>query len=326
MKICCPNSGRRRFFARLTSLSHSHITPHHPTSPHITPHHPPHLSPNHPQTITHPKKPAQRPTSISPQTTSPNQAKLSTMRFFPKLLRWPALIFTAIFVAAGTLIILNPTWIKVEDVRLELNPESHEDLLFQRIKSTLDPQFAKFKDKYFWEVPLTSVFEMTTKDKRVKKVSIYREFPSRLRVEIEPYTPVLAYLAGDGRIYPVATDATLLPALPPADAPDLPFLRGEDLKDEPGLRETALELYESIPEDGALNKKQISEISYSKKDGFKLFVSSATSEVRMGDTDFGPKISRVTKVLSYLDSQNIKGRVIDARFSKKVVVRVRNSP
>ena len=46
----------------------------------------------------------------------------------------------------------------------------------------------------------------------------------------------------------------------------------------------------------------------------------------MGEGDFDLKVSRVEKVMSYLHNRNIKGRVIDARFSKKVVVRVRNTP
>lgn len=248
------------------------------------------------------------------------------MSFLFKILRWPFVIVLLAVITAGIIFALNPAWIRVQEIQIDLAEDSHENLLFERIKSSLAPQFSRYEGRYFWQVPLSFVHEITTKDKRVKKVSIYREFPSRVRVEVEPYTPVLNYLSSDGRVYPVATDATLLPALPYADASDIPFLRGEDLKDEPALREQAIELYETIPDEGALNKKQISEIIYSKKDGFKVFVSGATAEVKMGDTDFGPKVSRVTKVLSYLDSQNIKGRVIDARFSKKVLVRVRNNP
>lgn len=241
-------------------------------------------------------------------------------------LRWPALLLILLLITAGTLIALNPSWVRVETIQVDLASESQEDTLFQRIKTALGPQLTKYEGKYFWQVSLNQVYDLINKDKRVKTISIYREFPSLVRVVIEPYTPVLAYLGGDGRIYPVATDATLLPALANTEAPDLPFLRGEDLRDEPKLREAAIELYEKIPSEGALNKKQISEISYTKKDGFQLFVSGASSDVKVGDQDFGPKLSRVAKVLSYLESQNIKGRVIDARFSKKVVVRVRNSP
>lgn len=241
-------------------------------------------------------------------------------------LRWPVFFLTLAIAAVAAVLAWNPDWIKIQAVQLDLTSASHEDLLYQRIKKTLEPQFKHFEGRYFWSVPLSEVYELTARDKRVKRLSVYREFPSKVRVEIEPYTPVLAYLSGDGRIYPVATDATLLPALPPSDAPDIPFLRGEDLKDEPKLRESALDLYAIIPDDGLFSKKQISEIYYSKKDGFEVYVSGSASDVKMGDTDFGPKVSRVQKVLSYLDSQNIKGRVIDARFSKKVVVRVRKAP
>ncbi len=34
----------------------------------------------------------------------------------------------------------------------------------------------------------STIFQLITKDKRVKGVSIYREFPSCLRIEIEPHT------------------------------------------------------------------------------------------------------------------------------------------
>jgi len=241
-------------------------------------------------------------------------------------LRWPITITCLCVLIAGGVLIFNSQWVRIESVQIDLVKNSNEDLLFQRIRASLTQQFKSYEGRYFWQVPLRSVYEITSKDKRVKNAAVFREFPSRLRIEIEPHTPMLAYLARDGRVYPVATDATLLPALPVADAPDLPILRGEELNDEPELREKALELLRSLPEDGLLAKNKISEIIHSKKDGFKVFVGGADTEVQMGDTDFGPKVSRVQKVLGYLDSRNIKGRVIDARFSKKVVVRVRKAP
>ncbi len=236
------------------------------------------------------------------------------------------IIILVIVTAAFTAIVAHPEWIRVEQFQIDLADSSTEDLLFQRIKTTLSGQMKVYEGRFFWQLPLTTIYDLVSKDKRVKKVNIYREFPSRVRLEIEPHTPLLAYLARDGRIYPVARDATLLPALAAHEAPDLPILRGDELKDEPSLRELALELLATVPEEGALRKKSISEILYSRKEGFKIFVSGPASEVKLGDTDFGPKLSRVQKVIGYLDSQNIKGRVIDARFSKKVVVRVRNTP
>ncbi len=239
---------------------------------------------------------------------------------------WLVLTLGLTLIACSVYFALTSRWIKIETVQLDLAADSKEVLLFERIKTSLTPQFQHFAGKFFWEVPLTEVFDLVSKDKRVRKVSVYREFPSRLRIAVEPHTPVLAYLSGDGRFYPVAKDATLLPALPISEISDLAVIRGEELKDEIALREKALDLFEQIPLEGSMRKSNISEIVYSRKDGFRIFVSGTTAEVKMGDADFGPKISRVEKVISYLDSQNIKGRVIDARFSKKVVVRVRNNP
>lgn len=236
-----------------------------------------------------------------------------------------ALIIAAM-TGLGIYLSFNPHWIKIENVQISLAPESNEDLLFQRIKTTLVPQTQKLAGRFVWEIPLSEVYNLVAADKRVRKVSVYREFPSRLNIVIEPYTPVLAYLGGDNRIYPVAADATLLPPQPLKDGQDLPILRGDELKDEQKLREAALDLFDHLPTDGQLRRKNISEIVYSKKNGFQLFVSGLPSEIKMGDSDFGPKISRVERVLTYLDSQNIKSRVIDARFAKKVVVRVRKAP
>lgn len=228
--------------------------------------------------------------------------------------------------AIGTYLALNPRWIRVESVQPYLAPNSTQTLLYQRIQASLLPQFQTLAGKFFWDVPLSKVYDIVTKDKRVRKVQIYREFPTKLKVEIEPQTPVLAYLSSDNRIYPVAADATLLPALNLADAQDMPVIRGAELKDEQRLREQALELFERIPNEGSLRKSNVSEILYSRKDGFKIFLNGSDAEIKIGDADFSPKLSRVEKVLAYLDSQNIKGRVIDARFSKKVVVRVRKGP
>ncbi len=243
-----------------------------------------------------------------------------------KRLGWTFATVLAAALAGGVWLLFNPYWIKIESVQVVLAPTSTQDLLYQRIKTSLAPQFQYFAGRFFWEVPLSKVYEIAAKDKRVRKVQIYREFPTKLRVEVEPQTPVLAYLSSDNRIYPIAADATLLPALTLQDVPDLPILRGEEFRDEQKVRETALELFEMIPAEGNLRKKAVSEILYSRKDGYRIFLNSVSSEIKMGDADFGPKLSRVEKVLAYLDSQNIKGRVIDARFSKKVVVRVRKGP
>ena len=111
----------------------------------------------------------------------------------------------------------HPEWIKIGTVHLELASGSDEQTLFQRIRADLLPRLESLEGQYFWRVPLGRVSETAVGDKRVKAVSVYREFPSILRVVIEPYTPILAYLSDDGRAAHVNSD---LPHQSPA--PDRP--------------------------------------------------------------------------------------------------------
>jgi cell division septal protein FtsQ len=231
-----------------------------------------------------------------------------------------------VLTAAAISVALNPGWLKIQSVQLELDTESNEQLLFQRINNSLRPRTEKLEGQYIWKITLPEIYELIAQDKRVKTISLYREFPNVIKAKIRPYTPVMAYLASDNRFYPIAMDATLLPSLPKGEFPDMPILRGEEFKDDPALRASAIELFNTVGTEGALKRSAISEIIYSRKDGFKIFLNSTSGEIKLGDSDFGPKLSRVQKVLSYLESQNVKSRVIDARFSKKVVVRVRNNP
>src|SRR3989344_1786629 len=120
---------------------------------------------------------------------------------FLKHLRWPITVFCLIALVLMGVLFFNSHWVKIQAVQIDLAENSKEDLLFQRIKLALTQQFKAYEGRYFWQVPLSEVHQLTSKDKRVKSVAVFREFPSRLRLEIEPHTPMLAYLARDGRIY-----------------------------------------------------------------------------------------------------------------------------
>jgi hypothetical protein len=125
-----------------------------------------------------------------------------------------------------------------------------------------------------------------------------------------------------GRVYPIARDGTLMPALALKDVPNFPLLRGKEFLSDVSLRERAIQLMEAIPSEGRFARSMVSEIMHSP-DGFSLYLGGQIAEVKMGDDEFELKANRVEKVLSYLHNRGLKGRTIDARFAKKVVVRVR---
>ena len=242
-----------------------------------------------------------------------------------KTFKWTVKIALAVTFGLVALTFLKSDWTKIQKIELVQSAGSSQ-ILFERIQNSLADDIKKAEGRRVWEVSLKELRNLVQKDRRVKNVAIHREFPSAVKVEIETYSPVLAFLDSDGKMYPVATDATLLPAVSSQEGFDVPILRGEGVRENIEVREAAIQLLSHAPESGGISRKSISEIVYDKNNGFKVFLAGANTEVRLGDTDFGLKVSRVAKVLSYLENQNIKSRVIDASFSKKVVVRARNAP
>ena len=79
-----------------------------------------------------------------------------------------------------------------------------------------------------------------------------------------------------------------------------------------------------MPNEGLLSHESISEINVGKKEEIWLTHLQTKSWIKLGDENTAIKSARVAKVLEYLDHNNLKGRVIDADFSKKVLVKLRN--
>jgi cell division septal protein FtsQ len=237
------------------------------------------------------------------------------------------LFFLVLLVSAGVgfWLFVNGRAMRLNSVDIVLDPDSHESFMFEKIQTGLQASLLPFTGLPFWKVSLEKVMDEVKKDKRVRLARVQREFPHVLRVIVVPQEPLLAYMDEQGRIYPVARDATLMPALALKDVPNFALLRGKEFATDEHLREQAVELMAAMPVDGHFKRDQISEILHNQKDGFSLFLANHSAEIKMGDADFDLKVSRVEKVLSYLHNRNLSGRTIDARFAKKVVVRVRGA-
>lgn len=235
--------------------------------------------------------------------------------------RFLVLSVLAAAVATGWLLLKSPV-MQLKAIEIELDPKSKDALLFDRIHSGLQASLSRYIGLPFWKIPLDQVMADIKRDQRVADAQIQREFPHHMRVMVVPKKPLLAYMDRAGKVYPIASDASLMPALSLKDMPDFPLMRGDDFYSDMELREHALKLMESIPSEGRFQRAMVSEVLHSK-DGFSLFLAGQAVEIKMGDSEFDLKVSRVEKVLTYLHNRGLKSRIIDARFAKKVVVRVR---
>lgn len=223
--------------------------------------------------------------------------------------------------------LIGHSLLKISDIEVVAGENQPLDsYAFNKLQKNLSDKLQVYKSRWLWQVPLDEILLKARSDRRVMSAHVTRIFPNQLRVVLEPYKPILVYISPEGLSYPVSNDASLLNPVAQKEIPDVPILRGAAFMKNPLLRAKAVALVEELPLNGFFSRGEISEINYSNKEGFALILNKEAMRVVIGDNELGPKAGRVEKVLNYIYSQQLKGRVIDARFNKKIVVRMRNAP
>ncbi len=84
-----------------------------------------------------------------------------------------------------------------------------------------------------------------------------------------------------------------------------------------------LTLYNDIPSIGLLKKENRASVDFDSITGLSVTLVEDSIVVHFGHQDVEAKSLQVLRVTDYLQSQKQKARVIDASFSKKVLVRLR---
>lgn len=199
-------------------------------------------------------------------------------------------------------------------------------ILPPRIQEDVESKASKMMGRYFWELNISGLLDELLEDSRVKSAHVQRWFPGNVKIVVTPHIPKVLLLRGKESFFPISRDGSLLPKLKTSEIFDGPILRGKEFANNKRLRKKVIDLIEALPKENTLNVNAISEVAWKNKEGLLLYTQVGQTLVRMGKDDFKKKAQRVEKVLSYLQSEGMNGRVIDSRFSKKVVVKLRNEP
>ena len=211
-------------------------------------------------------------------------------------------------------------WVYVNEIsfttqNLRLEKEDKIKLI-----NELKEQTQSLLGAWFWRLSIQKLHQMVQEHPQVEEVKVRRAWPNRFFVLLLSSEPLLL-LMGHKVFYPVTNEGKLLSPLASSHLPDLPLLRGDIFRGDLSLRKKAVQLFQYLPKEGFFSQRNISEIKYSTKDSnFYLYLVHPGSVVRVGESlsEFRP--DRVEKVLSYLEQKKINWRVIDARYSQKVVV------
>ncbi len=183
-----------------------------------------------------------------------------------------------------------------------------------------------YMGKSLWKISLEEVKQKIFKFKLIKNVEVSKSFPNLLNVS---YTlPQLKVIENnkEGHYKIMTEEGKWLGPMSWARLPSLPWLSGNWLQKKPFLVQKLLSLLNALPEKSSLSETEISEIGYNELDGFLLTLKQSGQQILFGFDNFEIKALRVIQVLDYLQSRDLESRVIDANFSKKVLVRLRNHP
>jgi cell division septal protein FtsQ len=244
--------------------------------------------------------------------------------------------FAAFIVALGSLgaVATQTKFFLVESVPVQVqivNSGSIENTLQQHVTEQIQSAPQLYKNRKIWAVSLGKIQKAVTQNPWVNSVRISRTLPNHINVVVEPKRavaillvskakgapPEIRALTADGGVLKLPSQTTVL---------DVPVARGLAFATDEKARAQLVQFIDSLPQDGSLSTKNIAEITYKDDDGFSLSLIPSKATVVLGSENTQTKVSRVSKVLDYLTAHQLRGRVIDASFSKKVLVRLRKDP
>lgn len=211
----------------------------------------------------------------------------------------------------------------VRDLNIEVEFQENQEAYLVSLKPELEKNLLSMKGQNIWGLGLGKVRTQLLEHPWIKEVELSRRFPDKIFSLIRLHSVAFLYLDRKNRIFPVLENGIKVPQIKATMAPSAPILRNNKILKDPKLLEKVLELYLAIPQIGPLKKENIQSIDYKKITGLTLKMVDQDVLVHLGDKNIRTKALQVLRVMDYLESQKQKARVIDASFTKKVLVRPR---
>ncbi len=201
--------------------------------------------------------------------------------------------------------------------------------------SSLRKKLEVYRGISLWEAPLSEISETLNDESWVKEFQISREWPAGISIKIKtddvallvfPQNSSESSVGAVSTIKPITMSGKVLEKINSKNAPDAVLTYDSQFLISEKIREGGLQVINSLPKSGRLTAKHISEIGYDRKEGYWVKLLNSETKVNFGEEQFEIKSARISQVIDYLEGRNLKARVIDANLSKKVLVRLQQSP
>lgn len=199
----------------------------------------------------------------------------------------------------------------------------------------LQTKLNQIKGVSLWRAPLSQISQSLQEEKWIKKFQISRAWPSGISLTIEPDDIAILVLSQEGKqssaaaaffIRPITKSGKVLENIKSNFAPDAVVAHDPIFLSNDKIRQGAISVINSLPKSGSMSAAQVSEIGYDKKEGYWIKLLKSETKLNFGEAQFEIKSARISQVINYLESRNLRARVIDANLSKKVLVRLQQNP
>jgi cell division protein FtsQ len=247
------------------------------------------------------------------------------MRNIKAGLLWKTLIFVAaVFLAVAG---LHSDVFKIRDVRIEESPESAGHEVFENLSPRANEMVRGYLQQNIWWVNVSEIGKRIRSLPGVKNVVVERLPPNSIKVTVLPEQIRFLYVTGNGKFFPVTESSTVLRDFKSRFYPDSPITRDQKIIKNSKIRSQAVDLVSSLPPTGLFSQSTVAEIEFKKNSegnsDFWLSLIQPDVKVKMNTENAAVKAERVARVLNYTHKHNLHARVIDAEYSKKVVVKLR---
>lgn len=218
--------------------------------------------------------------------------------------------------------ILNGVF-KIQEIELQAG---QGEILADEVRAEWAARIKSLEGHYIWEKSIREISSKISKDPRVAEVQVKRRLPNRLKISLVTHQPFLMLMGKTGLPSFVSNLGTIIPKKAGQKIPDVPVLRGMIFHKDEGKRRLAVKMMMDLGRYSSNFAQKISEIHFSDREGFWMNIAPAGVMVKLGEGQWVERSHLVERVLNYLDKHQLQARVIDARFDKKVVVRLHNAP
>lgn len=254
-----------------------------------------------------------------------NWAKIKIqIRFFSLFVLGPLGIYLSVYTMD------QRGFFNIKNIDLKIVAQSEQLNFSKPYLEKLNQELEVYKGQSLWRLSLSDLSLRLKAKNWIKEFRVSRSWPHGLDVEIEPKTLSLLYVDPKrlalGFVRPITSDGDLLSEVDTRQAPPLAMLKGSVFVKDSAKRKLAVELLNSLPAEGKISHKIVSEIGFDSKEGYWVEVTQKNIKIKLGEDQFAVKSARVSQVMDYLEKRNLKARVIDANLSKKVLVRLQQSP